>query len=85
MYLYIFVASWVVAFVLVQLREHRKNAAVEDHFRANWNVSEAQISSFKQTMSSPKVMLIKLWASFFLGSLLGCVLSAVYWLLSHLG
>jgi len=65
----------------VQRREFLKNAAAREALRAN-NIPEHQIDKFNALMSSPRIMLMKLWASFFMGSMAGAIVSGAYWFFS---
>lgn len=79
-YLWIFLACWGVGAVVIFTREGRKNSFAANRLR-EFGASERGVASFQGHVTTPKMLLLKVWASFFFGSVVGAIVSLVYWLL----
>jgi len=75
-YLWIFLGSYAIAFVLWLLHMSRKLGSATAQLRAS-GIGEAEIDQLRRRMA-PGTALTLIWSTFFTGSLIGAVVSLAY-------
>lgn len=80
MYISIFIASYVIAFILWFIYMSQKMGRMAKQLRSK-GLEQSEIDDFYRNMGGSSLITLA-WSTVFSGSLLGCILSLLYWLFS---
>jgi hypothetical protein len=78
-YIWLFIGSYVVAFILWFIYMSQKMGRMAKQLSSN-GLSQDDIDEFYKRMGGASLITL-VWSTFFSGSLLGCLVALIYWLI----